>query len=372
MPYIRAETVNADRVVGKPYLEIDIDREAIARYGLNILDVQQTISVAIGGMTVTTTVEGRERFPVRVRYPRELRNDIEDMGRVLVTAADGTQVPLREVAEIEYVRGPQMIRSEDTFLTAYVTFGGQPGIAEVDVVEQAIAHLDAVTESGEWVVPSGVSWTFAGSYEHQLRAMATLRVVLPLALGIIFLILYFQFRSVGTTLIVFSGIAVAWSGGFVMIWLYGQEWFGDFHVFGVNMRDLFQLQPINLSVAVWVGFLALFGIAVDDGVVLATYLKQSFEQRRTTTVKELREATVKAGLRRVRPCLITSATTILALLPVLTSTGRGADIMIPMAIPSVGGMSIVIISMFIVPVLYCLGQEIQLRFKWGPYKDDAQ
>ena len=263
-----------------------------------------------------------------------------------------------------------MIRSEDTFLTAYVTFGGQPGVAEVDVVEQAIAHLDAVTESGEWVVPSGVSWTFAGSYEHQLRAMATLRVVLPLALGIIFLILYFQFRSVGTTLIVFSGIAVAWSGGFVMIWLYGQEWFGYFHVFDVNMRDLFQLQPINLSVAVWVGFLALFGIAVDDGVVLATYLKQSFEQRRTTTVAELREATVKAGLRRVRPCLITSATTILALLPVLTSTGRGADIMIPMAIPSVGGMSIVIISMFIVPVLYCLGQEIQLRFKWGPYKDE--
>ena len=372
VPNIRAETVNADRVVGKPYLEIEIDREAISRYGLNILDVQHTISVAIGGMTITTTVEGRERFPVRVRYPRELRNDIEDLGGVLVAAMDGTQVPLREVAEIQYVRGPQMIRSEDTFLTAYVTFGGQPGVAEVDVVEQAMEYLEAMTDSGELVVPRGVSWTFAGSYEHQLRAMATLRVVLPLALSIIFLILYFQFRSVGATLIVFSGIVVAWSGGFIMIWLYGQEWFANVSVFGVNLRDLFQMQPVNLSVAVWVGFLALFGIAVDDGVVMATYIRQRLQALRPGTVAEVRQAVVEAGQRRVRPCLATSATTILALLPVLTSTGRGADIMIPMAIPSVGGMSIVIISMFTVPVLYCLSQELQLRLKSGPYKEDEE
>ena len=370
VPSIRPETVNADRVVGKPYLEIDIDREAISRYGLNITDVQHVISVAIGGMTVTTTVEGRERFPVRVRYPRELRNDIDELGSVLVAGREGSQVPLRELAEIRYVRGPQMIRSEDTFLTAYVTFGGQPGVAEVDVVENAIAYLDAMVEQGELTVPPGVSWKFAGTYEHQLRAMATLMVVLPVALIIIFLILYFQFKSVITTLIVFSGIIVAWSGGFVMIHLYGQEWFGNFHVFGVNMRDLFQLQPINLSVAVWVGFLALFGIAVDNGVVIATYLDQSFARRRTTTVQELRDATVVAGLRRVRPCLMTTATTILALLPVLTSTGRGSDIMIPMAIPSVGGMLFVLLTMFTVPVLYCLSQEIQLKWGMGPYKEE--
>ena len=361
VPAIRPGTVNAERVVGKPYLEIDIDREAIARYGLNIVDVQQLIAVAIGGQTITTTVEGRERYPVRVRYQRELRTEIEALERVLVSAADGTQLPLRELASIAYTRGPQMIRSENTFLTAYVTFGGQPGIAEVDVVEQAQAYLASRIDSGGLVVPTGASWKFAGNYEHQLRAAKTLQLVLPIALLIIFLILYFQFRSVFTTLIVFSGIAVAWAGGFILIWLYGQPWFADFSLFGVNMRELFQMGSINLSVAVWVGFLALFGIAVDNGVVLATYLRQSFAESPTRTVPELRAATVVAGERRVRPCLMTTATTVLALLPVLTSTGRGADIMIPMAIPSVGGMAFVLLSMFMVPVLYCMAEELRLK-----------
>jgi copper/silver efflux system protein len=366
VPAIRPDTVNADRVVGKPYLEIDIDREAIARFGLNVIDVQQVIAVAIGGETVTTTVEGRERYPVRVRYQRELRTEIEDLERVLVSAPDGTQVPLREVAEVIYTRGPQMIRSEDTFLTAYVTFGGQPGVAEVDVVEQAQAFLEERIEAGALAVPAGVNWRFAGNYEHQLRAARTLGIVLPIALVSIFLILYFQFRSVATTLMVFSGIAVAWAGGFVLIWLYAEPWFANFSLFGVNMRDLFQMGTINLSVAVWVGFLALFGIAVDDGVMMATYLRHTFETRRTTTVAELRSATVAAGLRRVRPCLATSATTVLALLPVLTSTGRGADIMIPMAIPSVGGMAFVLLTMFTVPVLYCLAEELKLARTRGP------
>ena len=361
VPSIRADTVNAERVVGKPYLEIDIDREAIARYGLNIVDVQRLIAVAIGGQAVTTTVEGRERYPVRVRYPRELRTEIEALESVLVSAADGTQLPLRELASINYTRGPQMIRSEDTFLTAYVTFGGQPGVAEVDVVEQAQAYLKSRIDSGQLLVPAGASWKFAGNYEHQLRAARTLQVVLPVALLVIFLILYFQFRSVPTTLIVFSGIAVAWAGGFILIWLYGQPWFANFSLFGVNMRELFQMGSINLSVAVWVGFLALFGIAVDNGVVLATYLRQSFAMRPTRTLPELRAATVAAGARRVRPCLMTTATTVLALLPVLTSTGRGADIMIPMAIPSVGGVAFVLLSVFMVPVLYCLVEEFRLK-----------
>ncbi|MGF1615363.1 MAG: efflux RND transporter permease subunit [Gammaproteobacteria bacterium] len=365
VPAIRADTVNAERVVGKPYLEIDIDRETIARYGLNITDVQQVIAVAIGGETVTTTVEGRERYPVRVRYPRELRTEIDELERVLVAAPDGTQVPLREVAQVRYTRGPQMIRAEDTFLTAYVTFGGQPGIAEVEVVEQAQAFLQGRIVAGDLVVPPGVNWRFAGNYEHQLRAAKTLSVVLPIALTIIFLILYFQFRSVVTTLIVFSGIAVAWAGGFILIWLYGESWFADFSVFGVNMRELFQMGTINLSVAVWVGFLALFGIAVDNGVVLATYLRQSFDKHRPETLWALRAATVAAGLRRGRPCLMTTATTVLALLPVLTSTGRGADIMIPMAIPSVGGMGLVLLSLFTVPVLYCLAEEIKLKARIG-------
>jgi copper/silver efflux system protein len=369
VPSVNTATVNADRVVGKPYFEIEIDRTAIARYGLNITDVQDVITVAIGGRTITTTVEGRERYPVRVRYPRELRGDPEAIRRVLVSAMDGTQIPLGEVADIRYTRGPQMIRSEDTFLTAYITFGPNPGLAEVNVVEQVQDFLNARVASGELAVPPGVSWRFAGTYEHQLRAARTLKIILPVSMMIIFLILYFQFKSVATTLIVFSGIAVAWAGGFVMIYFYGQDWFGNFEIFGVNMRQLFQLHAINLSVAVWVGFLALFGIATDDGVVIATYLKQSFDKRRTETVAQLRTATVAAGLRRVRPCLMTSATTILALLPVLTSTGRGADIMIPMAIPSVGGMSLVLLTMFTVPVLFCLIEEIKLKLRIGDYRN---
>jgi len=369
VPGIVPGSVNAERVVGKPYLEIEIDRERIARYGLNIMDVQEVLSVAVGGETLTTTVEGRERYPVRVRYPRELRNTVEDLERILIPAMDGAQIPLIQIADIHYVRGPQMIRSENTFLTAYVTFGSEPGVAEVDIVEKARSYLEERVQSGDLIVPAGVSYAFAGAYEHQIRAMQTLSLVVPVSLFIIFIILYFQFKTVGTTLIVFSSIAVAWAGGFVMIYLYGQDWFANFHVFGVNMRDLFNLHAINLSVAVWVGFLALFGIASDDGVVMATYLKQSFENRRTKSIAEIREATVAAGLRRVRPCLMTSATTILALLPVLTSTGRGADIMIPMAIPSVGGMSLVMITMFTVPVLFCAGQERRFK-RSGPTMGD--
>ena len=361
VPSVRQGTVNADRVVGKPYLEVHPDREAIDRYGLAIADVQHVIQTAIGGMRATTTVEGRERYPVRVRYARELRQDIEAFERVMMPGMGGEQIPLAEIAEIRYARGPQVIKSEDTFLTAYITFGPAPHMAEVDVVEQVRDYLDGKVDSGELAVPQGVSWRFAGNYEHQLRAAATLRVVLPIALVTIFLILYFQFRSIVTTLIVFSGIAVAWAGGFAMLYPYAQHWFGNFEVFGVNMRELFNLHPINLSVAVWVGFLALFGIAVDNGVVIATYLNQSFARRRPTTVAEIRQATVAAGVRRVRPCLMTTATTILALLPVLTATGTGADIMIPMAIPSVGGMLFVLLTMFSVPVLYCLAEEIKLK-----------
>ncbi|MCP4600884.1 MAG: efflux RND transporter permease subunit, partial [Proteobacteria bacterium] len=162
-------------------------------------------------------------------------------------------------------------------------------------------------------------------------------------------------------LLVFSGIFVAWSGGFLMLWLYGQDWFLNFSFLGVDFRELFQIRAYNLSVAVWVGFLALFGIASDDGVVISTYLNQVFARRKPDTVASIREAVVEAGKGRIRPALMTSATTILALIPVLTSTGRGADIMVPMAIPSFGGMTVVLISVFLVPVLYCALEERKLR-----------
>ncbi|MBT6638479.1 MAG: efflux RND transporter permease subunit [Candidatus Marinimicrobia bacterium] len=360
-PGVKADMVFADRIVGKPYLEIDIDRKAIARYGIAMRQVQHAIEVAVGGMPITSTVEGRERYPVRVRYMREFRDKIESLDKILIPASNGAQIPLIQLAEINYVRGPQVIKSEDSFKMGYVLFDKQNDWAEVDVVESAQDYLNSLIQSGELDVPNGVSYTFAGSYENQIRASKKLAVVLPLALVLIFLILYFQFKRVSTTLIVFSGIFVAWSGGFVMLWLYGQGWFLNFNLFGENIRDLFQMHPVNLSVAVWVGFLALFGIASDNGVIISTYLDQSFQQREPNSIKEIREAVVFAGERRIRPAMMTAATTILALIPVLMSTGRGADVMVPMAIPSFGGMLFAVLTTFVVPIFYSLIREKELK-----------
>ncbi len=364
VPSITSEAVLADRIVGKPYLEIDIDRDAIARYGIKITTVQDVIEVAIGGKPITQTVEGRERFPVRVRYLRELRDTIESIEGTLVAAHDGTQIPLRQLATIEYVRGPQVIKSEDTFLVGYVIFDKEDGYAEVDVVEQAQRFLQDKVDSGELNIPAGVSYKFTGSYENQIRAAKKLSVVLPVALFAIWLILYFQFKQFSTTLLVFSGILFAWSGGFILVWLYGQPWFLDLTLFGHNLRDLFQVGTINMSVAVWVGFLALFGIATDDGVIMATYLSQRFREAPPENREEIHQRVVEAASRRVRPAMMTSATTILALLPVLTSTGRGADVMVPMSIPTFGGMLLEIMTIFVVPVLYCALAEYRHFFRY--------
>jgi copper/silver efflux system protein len=177
------------------------------------------------------------------------------------------------------------------------------------------------------------------------------------------MLIYMQFRSGTTAFIIFSSIAVAFGGGFMIIWLYGQPWFLDVSFLGANMRDVFQIGSINLSVAVWVGFIALFGIAADDGVVMATYLKQRFEEGKSDTIEAVRNRVVEAGQRRIRPCLMTTATTILALLPVLTSYGTGADVMIPMALPAVGGMAIALITLFVVPSLYCAVEELKVRLQ---------
>ncbi len=360
VPSVEAAAVFADRVVGKPYLEIDINREQIARYGISVASMQEVIEVAIGGKPLTMTVEGRERYPVRVRYQRELRDELDSIDDILVPTPDGRQIPMGELAEIRYRRGPQMIKSEDTFLVSYVLFDKKPGVAEVEVVKACQNYLQTKIDTGELDVPAGVSFDFAGSYKNQVRAAKRMSLVLPLSLGIIFLLLYLQFRSTATTLMVFSGVFVAWGGGFVMLWLYGQDWFLDGSPFGMDLRSLFQVRPFNLSLAVWVGFLALFGIATDDGVVMATRIKQSFEERRPQTIEEVREATVEGAHLRIRAALMTSATTILALLPVLTSTGRGSDIMIPMAIPTFGGMTVALLTLFVVPVLYSSMREAQL------------
>ncbi len=354
---VKQEAVFADRIVGKPYLLIDINREKLARYGVTIEEVQNVLKVAVGGMVLTQTVEGRERYGVRVRYPRELRSDPSDLEAIYVPVEKGSPVPLSELATIRYEQGPQVIKSEDTFLVGYVLFDKLDGFAEVNVVENAQALIQQKIDNGELIVPKGISYKFTGTYENQLRAEKTLSIIVPLALLVIFLILYFQFRSVSTTFMVFTGIAVAFAGGFVMIWLYGQDWFLNFNFFGENLRDLFNMRTVNLSVAVWVGFIALFGIATDDGVVMATYLTQTFDKNDPTDIKEIRKSTLEAASKRIRPCLMTTVTTILALLPVLTSTGKGSDIMIPMSIPIFGGMLLDTTSYFLVPVLYSWRKE---------------
>ncbi|MEX1061955.1 MAG: efflux RND transporter permease subunit, partial [Balneolaceae bacterium] len=259
---VRPASVFADRVVGKPYIEIDMDRREIARHGLSIQDVQQVISTAIGGEMLGMTVEGRERYPLRVRYAREYRNSPDAMERILVPASDGSQIPLGQLAEIRFETGPMNIRSENTFLSAYVTFDRQPGEAPIDVVNSVRDQLDQQISNGSLTVPDGISYTFEGEFRNQQRASERLAVVLPITLLIIFLIIYFQFRSSPVTLIVFSGIALVWAGGFMMLWLYGEDWFFNFSILGVELREFFQMGVVNMSVAVWVGFLALFGIAV--------------------------------------------------------------------------------------------------------------
>jgi Cu(I)/Ag(I) efflux system membrane protein CusA/SilA len=361
VPGVEPVSVFADRVVGKPYLEIRIDRKAIARYGLTIQDMQMQISTAIGGMRLTTTVEGRERFPVRARYAREFRDNPGELSKILIPAPSGVQVPLGELADITYLRGPQLIKSEDTFLVGYVIFDKKDGYAEVDVVENAQDFLNRKIASGDFVLPAGVNYKFTGNYENQIRATKRLMLVVPVSLIVIFLILYFQFRSVTITGMIFSGILVSFAGGFLMIWLYGKEWFMNFSIAGMGIRDLFRMHPINLSVAVWVGFIALFGIATDNGVIIGTYLKQIFGKNKPSTIKEVRNSVLEAGQIRIRPAMMTTATTIIALIPVLTSTGKGSDIMVPMAIPSFGGMVIQVMSMFVVPVLYSMWQEKRIN-----------
>ena len=357
VPSIDAPTVFADRVVGKPYLNIDLDRQAIARYGLTIKDLQGYISGTVGGMKQTSTVEGRERFPVRVRYAREYRDNPEKLKDILIPTPAGPQIPLGQLASISYTQGPQNIKSENTFLVSYVIFDMKEGYAEVEVVEQAQQLIQDKINTGELKIPAGVSYRFTGNYENQVRATKRLMLVVPLSLLIIFLILYFQFKSVVTSSMIFTGILVAFSGGFIMLWLYGQEWFLNFSVSGMNMRDLFQMGTVNLSVAVWVGFIALFGIATDDGVIMGTYLTQTFDREKPRTKEDVRKAVLHAGMMRVRPAMMTAAVAVIALLPVLSSTGKGADIMVPMAIPTFGGMLLQVMTMFVVPVLYSMWQE---------------
>ena len=359
---VQPGAVSADRLFGKPYLEIDLNRQKLARYGVSVQKAQNIIEVALGGRQITRTVEGRKRFRVAVRYKRELRDRPDKLGNVLVSTSEGAQVPLKQMADIRYRRGATVIKSEDTSLVGYVVFDMKSGHTSMEVVQDVRDFLQEKRESGEFTMPEGLHYEFAGTYKNQVRARRTLSIVLPLALFIIFLILYFQFHSVLTTLLVYSAIFLASAGGFLLLWLYGQPWFMDFQMFGVNMRKLFHIGPVDMSTAIWVGFLAMFGIASDNTVVIATYLDYRFEESTPRTPESIRQAAVEGASRPIRPCLMTTATTVLALLPVLTSTGSGSNVMVPMALPSFGGMFVVLLSFFVVPVLYSAVEEVRLMF----------
>lgn len=333
-----ATDIVADRIVGKPYLEFHIDRDRIARYGVNIRDVQDVIEVAIGGMNLMESVEGRERYPIRVRYLREFREDIPELEKILVPTSSGAQIPLAQVVTIKNVLGPQEIKGERGLLVGYVTMNTRDR-DEVSVVEDAERLLQAALEDGRLKVPAGYYWEWSGQFENQVRATKRMQILIPVCLAIMFVMLYLGFGRWWIAPVIYFSILVAASGGFIMLAFWGA----------------------NLSVAVWVGFLVLFGVVDDDGVVMSTYLEGLFDKRTFNSLQEIRETVVEAGLKRVRPGLMTISTTIFGLLPIFWATGRGSDIMQPMAIPSVGGMIVsVFVTIYIVPCLFCAVEE----WKW--------
>ncbi|SNR81171.1 Cu(I)/Ag(I) efflux system membrane protein CusA/SilA [Maribacter sedimenticola] len=358
---IESASVFSDRIVAKPYINVLFNRTKAARFGLSISGLQEILETAMGGKVLTQTIEGRERFDVTLRYPRDYRDEPEDIGNILVALPSGGSIPLYQVADVQFEKGPQVIKSENGFLMAYVLFDKKEGFAEISAVEQAKEQIEFKINNGEIIVPKGVNYKFSGTYENNVHAEKTLSLIIPLVLLAILLLLYVQFRSLTISFMIFSGIAVAFAGGFILLWFYGQDWFLNLNFLGHDLREIFNVKTINMSVAVWVGFIALFGIATDDGVVIATYLKQNFEANKPGTVNDIRNAVLEAGKKRIRPCLMTTATTLLALLPIITAKGHGKDILIPMAIPSFGGMLVALVTLLIVPVLYCLWQEQKLK-----------
>ncbi len=333
-----ATDIVADRLVGKPYLEFEIDRDRMARYGVNIRDVQDIIEIAIGGTNIMESVEGRERYPIRVRYLREYREDVPELEKILVPTSSGAHIPLAQVLTIRSVLGPQDIKGERGLLVGYVTMNTR-NRDEVSVVEDAEATLQAALRDGRLTLPPGYYWEWSGQFENQVRATKRMRILVPLCLFIMFVMLYIGFERWWIAPIIAFSILVAAAGGFIMLALWGA----------------------NLSIAVWVGFLVLFGVVDDDGVILSTYLENIFDKETFASVEEIREAVVRAGLQRIRASLMTISTTIFGLLPIFWATGRGSDLMQPMAIPSVGGMIIAgLVGTFIAPCLFCAVEE----WKW--------
>ena len=339
-PMVNRATVSPDIVLGKPYIEFVVKRTESARYGMTVKDVNQIIESALGGKNATTTVEGRERYAIQVRYQRDYRSDIGELGKTPVVTNTGDVVPLSRLATVTSTWGPAMINSEDARLVAHVAFAPSNNRKPLETVERVMNSLILAKEQGELNFPAGnFELEPVGSFENQIEANRRLMFIIPLVLLLNTFIIYLQFRRLPLTLIVFAGIPVAFGGGMIAL----------------AMAD------IQLNTAVWIGFIALFGIAIDDGVVIATYLDQSLQTRTLRNVLDIRNGVVTAGLKRIRPCLMTTFTTVIALIPVLLSTGRGADVAKAMAIPVFGGMIVELVTLFVVPVVYCGFLEMKMK-----------
>ncbi|MCA9005514.1 MAG: efflux RND transporter permease subunit [Planctomycetaceae bacterium] len=355
IPQVNGATVNPDIVLGKPYVEFDVSRETAARYGMSTAMVNEIIETALGGSNVTRTVEGRERYPIRVRYERNLREQIDELSRLPVVTHSDEIIPLSLLAEMKTTWGPGVINSEDARLVAHVSFSssGQDGALEtVAAVEKS---LRAAQADGSLDLPAGYALQAVGSFQNQVEANNRLMWVVPLVIFTNLFIIYLQFRNFPIALAVFSGIPVAFAGGMILL--------------AVN--------DIQINTAVWVGFIALFGIAVDDGVVMATYLDQVFTRKRLKNTTDIRNAVVEAGLKRIRPCLMTTFTTIIALLPVIYSTGRGSDVAKAMAWPVIGGMTVALLTLFVVPVIFAAYKEFKMNLglddpHWAGTEDEVQ
>ncbi|MFH1458048.1 MAG: CusA/CzcA family heavy metal efflux RND transporter [Candidatus Omnitrophota bacterium] len=331
----------AERFGSLPYFEIEIDRIQASRYGLRIDDIQEIITTAIGGVNLTTTVEGRERYPVRVRYMRELRDNPEALNRIFVSSMTGEQVPLSQVARLKKVTGPSMIQSENTLPYARVFVNvNQELIGLVDFVKSAQKAVDEEIKSGRIKLPPGYFISWSGQFESEIESRRRLIPSLAICLVVILLLLYMAFKSFTSLAVVATGLPISLIGGIILLFVLG----------------------FKFSTAVWVGFIALFGVATDNAVVLVSVLDQLFREKVAQSIKDIRSTVIAGCVLRIRPIMMTTMTTIIALIPVMLSTGTGSEIMKPMASPTVGGLVTATLSnLVLVPVYYCWIKERQFN-----------
>lgn len=337
---VNAGTVNPDIVMGKPYFEFEVDREEAARYGMTTMMVNQIVAAGLGGVDVTTTVEGRERYPIQIRYQRDVRERLDELRQVPVVTHTGDVVPLERLARVATTWGPGAINSEDARLVAHVSFSPSGAAGDLETVEAVMNSLRSARENGDLEFPEGnFELQPVGSFQNQIEANRRLMWIVPTVMLVNLLLIYLTFRNFPISLVVFSAIPVSFSGGMMAVAIMG----------------------VDMNTAIWVGFIALFGVAVDDGVVMATYIQQMLKRHTIRNVENLRIAIYDAGLKRIRPCTMTTVTTLVALVPVLISTGRGADVARAMALPVFGGMLIEPLTSFIVPTMYCAYMEFKMR-----------